>query len=60
MKISLESLILHVVYALSDVAGRLDNDVDMIALEEELAALTLQKEGEPHPHTCGCLSIQYL
>jgi len=32
-----------------DVVGRVDNDVDVTALEEELAALLLQDEGEPHP-----------
>ena len=40
----------------TDVVGRLDNDVDMIALEEELAALLLQDEGEPHPVTMYLLT----
>ena len=47
-------------YASLDVAGRLDNDVDMDGLEEELAALTLHKEGEPHPRACRNSSLLYL
>lgn len=38
-------------YCFLDVAGRFDNDIDVDALEEELAALMLQDNGEPLPPT---------
>ena len=39
-----------------DVVGRVSNDVDVNALEEELAALMLQDNGKPLPprvHSTG-------